>query len=200
MPLLPLEPYVFPSDLLKPADTTKNGIKVEGPDTRVWWAVHTKPRAEKALARKFHGAGLHFFLPLGKKEWQSRGRLLSSFVPLFPGYIFLCGDDQARLEALQTNQVARLIPVTDGPQLINDLIRVHRMMQADLTLTPEERLQPGMPVRIVEGPLMGMEGKIIQRGRRLCFIVEVHFLQRGVSVEIDAKVIRPLEERTTPLG
>jgi transcriptional antiterminator RfaH len=194
MPLLPLEPYVFPSDLLKPTGSAENGLEDAKNGRHVWWAVHTKPRAEKALARKFLGAGLHFFLPLFKKEWQRRGRLLSSFAPLFPGYIFLHGDDHARLEALQTNQIARLIPVTDAVQLVKDLARVHQMMQTALTLTPEDRLQPGMAVRIVEGPLLGMEGKIIQRGRRLRFLVEVHFLQRGVSVEIDAKVIRPLEE------
>jgi hypothetical protein len=42
MPLLPLEPYLYPVDLLAQADFEEG----------LWWVVHTRPRAEKALARR----------------------------------------------------------------------------------------------------------------------------------------------------
>jgi transcription antitermination factor NusG len=60
-------------------------------------------------------------------------------------------------------------------------------------LTPEERIQPGDWVEITTGPLQGLQGKIIRRGKHLRFFVEVHFLQRGASVEIDGSMIRPAE-------
>jgi transcriptional antiterminator RfaH len=186
MPLLPLEPYVYPPELL----VAGNGAAPAGEPA--WWAVHTRPRAEKTLARKLLVAQVRFFLPLYRKEWRSRGgRQRSSYLPLFPGYLFLNGDDKARLVALQTNQVAQLLPVPDGPTLRADLTRVYRMMQGAEVLTPEDRLHPGMPVRIVEGSLAGLEGKILRRGRKLHFVVEVQFLQRGVSVEVASRTIRP---------
>ena len=44
MPLLPPETTLYPSDLLaRPADP--------GAEAR-WWVIHTRPRAEKNLARK----------------------------------------------------------------------------------------------------------------------------------------------------
>ena len=73
-----------------------------------------------------------------------------------------------------------------------NLANVFRVMGGGLPLVPEEHLQPGDPVRIIGGPLEGLEGTVVQKGRRLHFVVEVQFLQRGVSVEIEAHQIRPL--------
>src|SRR5437588_3759435 len=45
MPLLPPEPIVYPEGLLS------NGAPAEDAAAN-WWVLHTKPRAEKSLARK----------------------------------------------------------------------------------------------------------------------------------------------------
>jgi transcription antitermination factor NusG len=190
MPLLPPETFVWPEELLsRPLP--------EGEVAR-WWALHSRPRAEKTLARHFLGKGLSFFLPLAKKRWQKRGRLFTSTSPLFPGYIFLLGDESARVSALTTNQVAQCIRVEDQAQLHQDLARIHRLMISGEPLTPEERLQPGDWVEITGGPLEGLQGKVIRRGKHLRLFVEVQFLQRGASVEIDGSMIRPAEAPTEP--
>ena len=59
---------------------------------------------------------------------------------------------------------------------------------------PAERLQPGTPVAIVSGPLAGLEGKVLRSGTRCRFFVEVQFLQRGVSVELDGSMVQPMTE------
>jgi transcriptional antiterminator RfaH len=188
MPLLPLEPFLFPENLLE------NPLP-DGCDQTRWWVLHTRPRAEKSLARRFLGRQLPFFLPLYKRTWRSRGRTLCSHVPLFPGYLFLRGDGGARLTALETNLVARCIPVADQQQLQADLERVYHLMATGEPLTPEERLAAGAPVEIISGPLAGLEGKVIRRGRQLRFLVEVQLLQRGVSVEVESWMIQPLDLR-----
>ena len=195
MPVLPLEPYVFPADLL--ANPTFPPLA----DSR-WWVLHTRPRAEKCLARQFIDRAIPFFLPLYKRRWRCRGRMLCSHLPLFNGYIFLLGDAEARLDALKTNLVARFLTVEDQEQLHADLVRVHHMMASGAPLAPEERLKPGMLVQITSGPLAGLEGKISRRGNRLKLIVEVHFLQRGASVEIEAWMVQSLgaEPRVAQVG
>ena len=186
MPLLPPETFVWPEDLLTRAPTA------EVTDSR-WWALHTRPRAEKSLARHFLKRGLGFFLPQAKKRWRNRGRLLTSTSPLFPGYIFLFGDDQARVAALTTHQVANCLAVKDQDQLRADLARIYQLMISGAPLSPEERIQPGTWVEITSGPLEGLQGKVIRRGKHLRFFVEVHFLQQGASVEIDGSMIRPVD-------
>lgn len=185
MPLLPLEPFVYPDDLLSEPGR-------EETDAGCWWALHSRPRAEKALARRFRALNLSFFLPLYQHQWRNRGRSFRAHMPLFPGYIFLRGDAETRLHALETNQVVRTIAVSDPLRLHDELARVWRMMQAGMLLTPEDELRPGAAVEIVAGPLAGMEGKILRRGGQLRFFVEVNLLQRGVSVEIEGWMIRSL--------
>ncbi len=185
MPLLPLEPYIAPNDLL---DTDM----MPEADSASWWVLHTRPRTEKSLARHFLARNLSFFLPLYQRRWRSRGRLFRSYMPLFPGYIFLYGDAQTRLDALATNQVVRTLAVADPEELRADLVRVHQMMQASMLLSPEAQLQPGTSVEVVAGPLAGLEGKILRRGKELRFFVEVRLLQCGVSVEVEGWMIRPL--------
>lgn len=187
MPLLPMETNVSPEDLFT------DRAALEG-DVSEWWALHTRPRAEKSLARHFVARNLSFFLPLYQHQWRNRGRLFRAHMPLFPGYIFLRGDADSRRSALETNQVIRALAVPDTAQLREDLTRVYRMMQGGMLLTPEELLQPGAAVEIVAGPLEGMEGKIIQRGKQMRFFVEVRLLQRGVSVEIEGWMIRLLKD------
>src|SRR5205823_5560159 len=156
--------------------------------------LHTRPRAEKSLARRLLHRAHSYFLPLYKRQWPSRGRLLCSHVPLFPGYLFLQGDSDVRTAALETNLVARVLSVEDQVQLQSDLERVYQLMSAGLPLTPEERLEPGSMVEIISGPLAGLQGKVLRRGKHLKLFVEVQFLQRAVSAEIDAWMVQPLSE------
>jgi transcriptional antiterminator RfaH len=93
-------------------------------------------------------------------------------------------------KTLETNLVARVLPVEDQQQLHGDLVRVHCLVASGAPLSPEERLQPGAMVEITDGPLVGLEGKVLRRGKRLKFIVEVQLLQRGVSVEVESWMIQ----------
>lgn len=185
MPLLELEPCLYPEDLLR----REGGAGEVGAR---WWVLHTRPRAEKALARRFFNRALPFYLPLYCKEWRKSGRRFRSYVPLFPGYLFLLGDNQVRLAALETNLVAGILPVSDQDRLRDDLARVHQLTSSGALVAPEDRLVPGTWVEIVEGPLVGLRGQILRRGKQLRFFVEVRLLQRGVSVEIERHMIEPL--------
>jgi transcriptional antiterminator RfaH len=185
MPLLPLEPFLYPEGLFTKPPSAGEGFLP-------WWVLHTKPRTEKALARRCLSRGVSFFLPQYQREWRSKGRLLRSHLPLFPGYLFLRGDEGARLQALETNLVARWLPVPDQERLSLDLARVFRLVTSDAPLTPEDHLLPGTPVEIINGPLTGLEGVVIRRGKQLKIFVEVQFLQRGVSVEIETWMIQPI--------
>lgn len=184
MPLLALETFIQPEDLL---DTAHDDIACGK-----WWVLHTRPRAEKTLARRFCDRGMNYYLPLYPRTWQSRGRQFSSFLPLFPGYIFLHGESEDRLHALETNLVAHALPVDDQEQLHDSLARIYRLLATGAPVTPEDRLEPGDPVEIIRGPLAGLAGKVLKRGKRLKFVIEVQFLHRAVSAEVESWMIQPL--------
>lgn len=185
MPVLPLEPFVFPEVLFGQPPPYRTD------ESQRWWVLHTRPRAEKTLARNLLKSQIPFFLPLYQSARRFRGRVVTSHLPLFPGYLFLLGDNQARIHALTTNTVVQTLKVEDQDKLHADLARVFHLMASGAPLSPEERLPPGTPIEITAGPLAGLEGKIIRHGKRLKLFVEVQFLQRGASVEIDRWMIEP---------
>src|SRR5262249_45118896 len=113
MPLLPLEPFVFPSELLEKPCASVDEI-------HRWWVLHSRPRAEQALPRKLLRHRTPFFLPLRKRQWRKNGRSFSSHVPLFPGYIFLQTDPLRAFQTFETNLVAQILPVVDQVQLQAD--------------------------------------------------------------------------------
>ena len=181
MPVLPLEPFVFPNDLLEETAFFPS-------ESHSWWVLHTKPRAEKALARRLLHDDISFFLPLSPRT----GRVVISHLPLFPGYVFLHGDGDDRVRALESTLIARCLRVTDGSRLRTDLARVYRMMQAEEPLHSESRMVAGTLVKIVDGPLAGLTGKILRRGKQLRFFVEVDLVQRGISGELDHWMFQPV--------
>lgn len=188
MPLLPQEPCLFPANLFDgPAHPTDSSSR--------WWALHTKPRAEKSLARHLLGRKHAFFLPIEQKRWSNRGRMHTAYLPLFPSYLFLHGPEETRMAALETNLVVNILPVADQEELWTDLMQVNRLLGSGAPLLPEEHLQAGAPVEITSGLFEGLRGKFRQRGDECRLVVEVQLLQRGVSVEIESWMIRFLEHQ-----
>jgi hypothetical protein len=186
MPVLPLEPSVFPNDLLG-----NQHYRLDAEER--WWVLHTRPRTEKSLARRFFASKLPFYLPLRQRRWKSQRRMISSYMPLFPGYLFVHGDGNVRIKALETNLVVQVLHVADPGQLQADLERVHGLLASGLPIMPEDRLQPGSLVAVKRGPLAGLIGKILRKGKNWRFTIEVQFLRQGVSVDIEGWMIEPAQ-------
>ena len=179
MPILPAEPDVYPDDLLDvepPSDET----------AAQWWALYTLPRREKELMRRLRSAEIAHYSPMVKRRNRTPGgRVMTSHVPLFASYVFLRGDETARYAAASSGCVSRCLDVDDGTQLFRDLRQIRLLIQNGTPMTPESRLVPGTRVRIRSGSLAGTEGTILKRHGVDRLLVVVHFLQRGVSIQIE---------------
>ncbi len=159
-----------------------------------WWIAHTKSRSEKALAWDLAGAGIGYFLPMTRKTTFSGGRKRQVMQPLFPSYLFVCGDENARYKTLTTGRVCNVLPVPDQPKLVAELTAVHRA----LTGGPELDLYPfaavGRRCRVTAGPLMGIEGVVVQRTNRATLVLEISLLRQGAALEIGLDLVEPVEE------
>ena len=78
-----------------------------------WWLVHTKPRNEKAIAVDLAARGIGFFLPLARLHRRYGGRTTQVQIPLFPGYLFLCGGEDERYATLMTHRAVNVIYAAD---------------------------------------------------------------------------------------
>lgn len=192
MPILPAEPEFYPPDLW---DRPRPGGDPGGPSEVVWRCLYVKPRQEKAVGRELLKLRLSYYLPQVIKEDRTpQGRKIRSVVPLFPGYLFLLGDLEARLAALRGNRLVSVLEVSDQAALERDLRQIHKMLTSGLPVAPEPVVPVGARVRIATGPLTGVEGTVIRRGRRDQFVAVVRFLGRGAVVDLeDWQVERVLE-------
>ncbi len=178
MPILPAEPDLYPNDLWDAVPAGPNGVR--------WWCLHTKPRQEKAAARDLRARRVAYYLPQVVQETRTpQGRKIRSVVPLFTSYLFLLGDERARLEALKGNRLVHVLDVADQGALTHDLRQVHQMLASGLPVLPEPTVPVGAKVRIKTGPLTGIEGTVIRRGKRDQFVAVVQFLGRGATVDLE---------------
>jgi transcription antitermination factor NusG len=188
MPILPAEPALFPEALFDLPPPPETG-------GRHWWALHTRPRQEKSLARALSQRRIPFYLPLAGRRLRIRGQVVTSHLPLFPGYVFLLGAPEERVAALATRRVVRALAVADQQGLWQDLRQVERLLASGKPVQREDQLGPGAPVEIRGGPLDGLRGVVVKAVSGCRFIVRVDFIQRGASVLLDDADLVPLTAR-----
>lgn len=191
MPILAREQDCFPDDLFETLELeTDPAASPAG--NRCWWLIYTRSRREKELMRRLTVRGSSFFCPIiGRRTRSPSGRVRESHLPLFPGYVFLHGTADDRLAAVTTNCVSSVTPVADQVRLTTELARIRRLIASNVPITPEERLETGMLVRVTTGPLRGQEGVVIERRGKRRLLVAVDLLQRGASVDLDECDVQP---------
>ncbi len=187
MPILAREPDAYPENLLESPAVEHDAGSI------CWWVLHTLPRREKELMRRLGALQVCFYAPLAERRTRgSTGRIRTAYVPLFPGYVFLHGDEDDRQRAMKTNCAIRWLCVPDQATLTHDLRQINRLTKSGASLRAVDRFMPGTHVEISQGPLAGLEGTIIRRDQHATLLIEVHFLKRGASVEIEDWMVEPI--------
>jgi transcription antitermination factor NusG len=135
-----------------------------------------------------------FYCPLIRHRQRSaNSRMRFSYIPLFPGYVFVFASEDQRYQTLTTNLVSRCLEVPDPEELLHDLRQVYQLVQSDAPLTPEDRIEPGTRIRVRTGSLMGLEGTVLKRRGMQRLLVIVRFLQQGVSVQLEDDQVERIE-------
>ena len=174
MPIHKREPYFFPEGLL------------ENPDPlQLWYVIQTKSRQEKALARRLREESIPHYLPQYEKQIRRADRSFRSYLPLFPGYVFLRGTPRERLFALRTDCALRVLAVGDQGGLQAELVSVQKLLQSGRPIIPLRYVAVGDRVRIVSGSLRDVEGIVLREKGALRLVVSVRFISASVAVEVD---------------
>lgn len=192
MPILPAEPELHPPDLWAATSAPIPG--------RRWWCLHTRPRQEKTLARRFRSLGLGHFLPQVERLGRTPGgRATRSLVPLFPGYVFAHCEPQRLIDTRVQAALANVLPVHDQVRLRADLMQVHELLTSGLAVQAEPVHPPGCVVRIQTGPLQGLVGTVLRRqGQADRFVAIVRLLGQGVSVQLHDWQVEAIESGPAP--
>jgi len=159
-----------------------------------WFALRVKSRQEKMVATIAHYKGLETFLPLYKcrRRWSDRIKLIE--LPLFPGYLFCRANLADRLPILSIPGVLHFVGQGRIPIPIDEaeIAAIRAAITSGLRVGPWPFLQVGQRVRLVDGPLAGLEGLFLSTGKCSHIIVSVTLLRRSVAVEVERNWVSPL--------
>ncbi len=129
-----------------------------------WYAVFCKPRQEMVAEANLANQGFGVYLPRLKTPRRCAGRWIDTVAPLFPRYLFVAADLEAQSLApvRSTKGVSGLVRFGDRPAVVpEDLIEVLRLREDAATGLHDYRrplFAAGDPVKLLQGPLAGLEG------------------------------------------
>ncbi len=158
-----------------------------------WWVLHTKARNEKAVAADLDRQHIRFFLPLVRRRHRYGRRSVQTKVPLFPGYVFLCGREEDRLAALKTGRVAHVLEVADQDRIRADLRQICRLVESDEPVDLYPRLRKGSRCLVRRGSLAGLEGVVLRRRGPWRVYVGVEFLGQSAELDIDPGLLELID-------
>lgn len=165
------------------------GIETLADLTGRWWVGHTKSRFEKAFAWDLLHRGIGYFLPMIERVYVSGGRKRRVMAPLFPSYVFFCGSDEDRHEAMTTNRLCQALEVRDQGELVRELVAIEKALAGKAELDPYPFAAVGERCRVAAGPFQGLEGVVVQRSEMARLVLEVSMLGQGAALEIDAALL-----------
>ena len=154
--------------------------------------------SHQAKAGEVHGEGSSkagdLLLPSPSDPYAvtPQGRKTRSVLPLFSGYVFLFGGEDERSSALRGDRIVSVLEVGDQEALDHDLHQIHQMLRSGLTVVSEPTVPVGAKFRIANGPLTGIIGSVVRRGKRDQFVAVVQFLGRGATVDLEDWQVEPI--------
>jgi|HubBroStandDraft_5_1064220.scaffolds.fasta_scaffold510945_1 transcriptional antiterminator RfaH len=164
-----------------------NQISIDRSDT-LWFAVWTRSRQEKVAAAMLGTLGVQHFLPLKSEIRQWSDRKQTVHVPLFSGYLFVRMNPtkDSRLQVLKTPGIAGFVGNNTGPlpipnQQIED-IRTVLEQRVECTVLP--LLEEGDRVRVVRGPLAGVEGRLLQSNSTTRLLISIEMIHKTLAVRV----------------
>lgn len=158
-----------------------------------WYAIHTKFKCEKYVARQLRAKGLDAYVPLLKRTKQYVRKVKTYEIPLITCYVFVRMDYDDRVSVLETPYVHGFLSigghVTAIPDQEIELMKRVVGEIGEVSATPIA-WEDGDPVEVISGNLTGLTGKIVSRKGKRDFLVELETLGYQLNVRIDESLLR----------
>ncbi|NND05153.1 MAG: UpxY family transcription antiterminator [Saprospiraceae bacterium] len=158
-----------------------------------WFAISTRFKAEKEVARLLAKRGIECYVPLNRVVRQYTRKRKVVQLPLIPCYAFVYIKANEYVTVLETNHVVKFIHFSRNLISIpeSEIQLLKRVCQEiDHVEIQEMTFEKWRPVEIIGGNLTGIRGKLVDcRGKN--FLIELDHIGIGMRIEIDQQLLRP---------
>ncbi len=158
-----------------------------------WYAIYTRPRAEKLVHQRLVEQGVETFLPLQKtfRKWSDRKKLIEK--PLLSSYVFVKTIKKRFPVVYCTNGVVKFISFEGQPVAIPqkqiDNLRLIINSDAEVEVS-SEKFAPGDNVEVMNGALVGLTGELIKIGSHNRVVVRIDKLDQNIILKIPKAFLR----------
>ena len=160
-----------------------------------WYAVYTRPRAEKLVFQRLAEETIETFLPLQKtfRIWSDRKKLVEK--PLLPSYIFVRTSKKNFPRVYNINGVVKFVSFEGQPVSIpqKQIDNLRLLIDSDYEiLVSSERFEPGDNVEVVSGNLSGLTGELIRIGSKNRVVVRIDRLDQNLILKIPKSFLKKI--------
>lgn len=158
---------------------------------RAWYVVQAKRHCEERVLGHLAQKEITAFLPLIEVIRRYRVRWVRTLEPLFPGYLFVrldLADHRALNAVCWSPGLRRILSIADTPVSVPDgaIEVIQQRVGEHGFVRPGSRFATGSRVRILHGPLAGLEAVFAQplsRQGRVRVLVQLLGGLRRVEVD-----------------
>ncbi len=165
-----------------------------------WYAIYTRSRYEKRVHAMLLDAGVETYLPLVKRWriWSDRKRQVD--MPLLPSYLFVRTFPEKPaiyFDVLNMPGVVRFITFEGKPVAVPDkqIATLQRLNSEGIDMEcMTECPPPGTPVKVVQGPMKGFKGEVVDAGNKKQVVLRLDTLDKCVTLRIPMAMIEAVKE------
>ncbi len=166
-----------------------------------WIAVRSKPRAEKVAFDQLSKNGIEAYLPLVKerRKWSDRKKWVE--LPLFSSYLFVKVELKNSIYVLQTHGVSSIVKFNGTIATVQESVvnSIRWALEGGYELEPTEYFSRGDEVEVIEGPMKGTEGIVVELKGENRLVLKIDALQQAVAVHIDTKFLQSKGKKRAPI-
>jgi len=153
-----------------------------------WYAMMTHSRHENKVHKLLQEKSFECFLPLVSEVRQWKDRKQRVDIPLFSNYLFVRADMKSadRLRILGTPGVLQIVSYGAAPARVPcHEIDTIRAALACTSCKAHPTVMVGQRVKVLNGCLSGVEGRVIRSSRPLTIAINIGSIHQAISVQLD---------------
>ena len=156
-----------------------------------WYLLQHKPNKQNIALENLKRQGFETFYPLLENTKRSSSRFKNSFLPLFPGYIFVFFniEDSSWIKIKYTTGISRIVGLNSVPSKVplDIILGLQQKYNRSHKLLSAKNIKTGVNTQILKGPFSGFLGKIEEydTNSRIKILLEFMGNKKTVSINVD---------------
>ena len=168
---------------------------------RHWHALYVRSRSEKKVLSQLEEMGIEAYLPLVTKvkQWSDRRKKIEE--PLFKSYVFVHSNAKEYLPILNVYGVMRFVTFEHEAVVVpdNQIVAIKRFVEdyehgEEFKMQNSEVLKVGQMVRIINGPMKGLQGRLETIYNKRHLIVYIEVVGQYIPVHLSRAKVEPVIE------